>query len=177
MTTAGELQEVLQNDHTLLDVYGMTPFHVLLSSAKPRVDLLEVLLDFYPPGILANMDMNAVDYLVCNWKVESKIVMAMDLERWMIDLLWTWVAQIWLDNVQSHVSTLLEEGDYSSRKSILKEVCLAFGYEKLASVVNLELVLGKRELVASQNWNGAKRVDMDGGICCTLCGTIAYLGS
>ncbi|KAL3937220.1 MAG: hypothetical protein SGBAC_007628 [Bacillariaceae sp.] len=188
MTTAGELREVLDNDHTLLDVYGMTPFHVLLSSAKPRVDLLEVLLDFYPPGILANkdkMDMNAVDYLVCNWKVESKIMMAMYLRRWMIDWLRTWGAQIWLDDVKSRVSNLLEEGDHSSRKSILKEVCLAFArYQKLASVVNLELALWKRELAVSQNRNGAKRLDMDRGICRALCGTSAvipnvlqYLGS
>lgn len=188
MTTVDELREVLQNDHTLLDVYEMTPFHVLLSSAKPRIDLLEVLLDFYPPGILANKDqmaMNAVDYLVFNWKEESKMIMAMYLERWMTDWLRTWGAQVWLDDVQSRVSNLLEEGDCSRRKSILKEVCLVFArYEKLASVVNLELALWKRELAASQNRNGAKRVDMDRGICRALCGTSAvipnvlqYLGS
>ncbi|CAJ1955717.1 unnamed protein product [Cylindrotheca closterium] len=77
-TTTGELaweiessmrasQESNTNFDFLVDPFGMTPFHVLLSAAICKLDLLEVLLDAYPSNVLGWIDVNgktAVEYLI-----------------------------------------------------------------------------------------------------------------
>jgi len=54
--TEEELRQSIVNHQSLTnlqDQFGMTPFHVLLSSPTPRQDLFLVLLEYYPPSLLA----------------------------------------------------------------------------------------------------------------------------
>ena len=60
----------------LVDEFGMAPFHVLFSTAEPRQDLLEVLVEKYPYhiGILERKDANGkrpLDCLLSNWTETS----------------------------------------------------------------------------------------------------------
>mmetsp|Transcript_45813 Transcript_45813/g.111038 ORF Transcript_45813/g.111038 Transcript_45813/m.111038 type:complete len:99 (+) Transcript_45813:715-1011(+) len=55
-TTVHELRQAIDNQRreqlVIVDEFGMTPFHVHCSTAEPRQDLLQLLLEKYPPYIL-----------------------------------------------------------------------------------------------------------------------------
>ncbi|CAJ1954616.1 unnamed protein product [Cylindrotheca closterium] len=77
----------------LFDMYGMTLFHILLSAATPRKDQLSVLLEALPQCVLGwpkKKEVHAFDYLSARWFPESKGMMEMALQRWMID----WVSHL-----------------------------------------------------------------------------------
>lgn len=61
--------------HFLRDSFGMTPFHVLLSSASCRLDLLQLFSQSYPSVVLEWKDVlgsRAIDYVGYNWTEETR---------------------------------------------------------------------------------------------------------
>mmetsp|Transcript_34514 Transcript_34514/g.83709 ORF Transcript_34514/g.83709 Transcript_34514/m.83709 type:complete len:467 (+) Transcript_34514:232-1632(+) len=134
----------------LTDACGMTPFHVLLSAAKRRKDLLQVLLDAYPPHILGWKDVlgnRPLDYLVTNWSEEAKIMMRMALQRWMIDWMTTWGLETWRANMKLKVKAILDCDTTENRHDHLKVAYKRlWRYERLEATSLLELWLWKMEM-------------------------------
>ncbi|KAL3932413.1 MAG: hypothetical protein SGBAC_010861 [Bacillariaceae sp.] len=96
----------------LIDRLGMTPFHVLMSAAKKRPDLLKLLLEAYPSNVLACTCPNgntALDYLVMNWTMESSIMLRMALDKWMIGDMENWGIQQWRSRMSELVECIFDD--------------------------------------------------------------------
>eukprot|EP00980_Cylindrotheca_fusiformis_P018043 scaffold5772_cov101-Cylindrotheca_fusiformis.AAC.2 len=71
-TTVGLLREAMQNDPSAaekVDVFGMTPCHVLALSTEPDFKLFKTLLEWFPPSYACQKDAwdkTPMDYLVRN---------------------------------------------------------------------------------------------------------------
>ena len=112
--------------------FGMTPFHVLFSNAKPSKDLLQVLLEKNPYHILDNddaIDNLAIDYLVSNWTESSASLLQKTLQRWMLDPIGRWGASSWMKDLQCKVQAILAEGD--EEEGVNSVQCSAFCLESL----------------------------------------------
>mmetsp|Transcript_4041 Transcript_4041/g.9369 ORF Transcript_4041/g.9369 Transcript_4041/m.9369 type:complete len:603 (+) Transcript_4041:51-1859(+) len=156
----------------LVDRYGMTPFHILLSAAKRRKDLLSVLLDVFPPCVLGwenKQGVSALDYLSARWFPESKEMMAMALQRWMIDWLSHWGIPAWQSDMSSRAEEILNE-EYKAKRDHLLRVAYEqmASYERIAMVSVLEMSLWKLNLAGARF--GPKRVAVDRASSRSRCG-------
>jgi len=156
----------------LVDRYGMTPFHILLSAAKRRKDLLSVLLDVFPPCVLGwenKQGVRALDYLSARWFAESKEMMAMALQRWMVDWVSHWGTPSWEADMSSRAEEILNE-EYKAKRDHLLRVAYEqmASYERIAMVSVLEMSLWKLNLAGARI--GPKRVAIDRASSRSRCG-------
>eukprot|EP00526_Cylindrotheca_closterium_P017342 CAMPEP_0113642552 /NCGR_PEP_ID=MMETSP0017_2-20120614/22359_1 /TAXON_ID=2856 /ORGANISM="Cylindrotheca closterium" /LENGTH=314 /DNA_ID=CAMNT_0000553991 /DNA_START=288 /DNA_END=1230 /DNA_ORIENTATION=- /assembly_acc=CAM_ASM_000147 len=148
-TTAQELRLCIENreevEESLVDEFEMTPFHVLFSTAKPRGELLEVLLDKFPYYVLGWKDANdklAMDYLVTNWTRNNKILLQMALQNWMLSPLMSWGATSWMEVMGNRVQGILAEDDKARRSTLWNGAYSAFArYEQMELTSILEMAL------------------------------------
>ncbi|KAL3944887.1 MAG: hypothetical protein SGBAC_001032 [Bacillariaceae sp.] len=172
---AREIEESLtpQNhtsNHLLVDdSFGMTPFHVLLSAANNcRIDLLQVLLDVYPPTVLGWKDVNgrtACEYLTKRSFLEkdARTMLRMALTGWLVDSVSSWknALDLWKLDMTSRVNAIVaaaaaaaveEEEAMEQRQSLLKEAAKALSrYERMEATSLLELSLWKAKLKSANN--------------------------
>lgn len=142
------------------DKFGMTPFHVLLSAAKPRPDLLEVLLEGYSPHFLGWKDVlgnRPIDYLIRNyWSEDAKRSMKIALEKWMVEWVSSWGLDAWGTNMKPQVYDVLDSDIAEHRR--LDRFNLAHDslskYERMESSTLLELWLWKMEMQKQQPSTG-----------------------
>eukprot|EP00526_Cylindrotheca_closterium_P014111 CAMPEP_0113656392 /NCGR_PEP_ID=MMETSP0017_2-20120614/30326_1 /TAXON_ID=2856 /ORGANISM="Cylindrotheca closterium" /LENGTH=353 /DNA_ID=CAMNT_0000569925 /DNA_START=101 /DNA_END=1163 /DNA_ORIENTATION=+ /assembly_acc=CAM_ASM_000147 len=156
-TSADELRrECLSHAYNcreyLVDQFGFTPFHVLLSSASCTADLLQVLLDAYPPTILGWQDIRekrAMDYLNYKlWTSEVKILMHMCLLAFMVDRVGRWGSKEQLEAISLKVSVLVEQADVDKRATLMEEACkLLCQCQRKGRVFQLELALWKSSMI------------------------------
>eukprot|EP00526_Cylindrotheca_closterium_P018735 CAMPEP_0113642524 /NCGR_PEP_ID=MMETSP0017_2-20120614/22342_1 /TAXON_ID=2856 /ORGANISM="Cylindrotheca closterium" /LENGTH=363 /DNA_ID=CAMNT_0000553957 /DNA_START=272 /DNA_END=1363 /DNA_ORIENTATION=- /assembly_acc=CAM_ASM_000147 len=178
-TTAQELrfsiEEQDEMEVSLVDKFGLTPFHVLFSTAEPSGKLLKVLLDNYPYYVLGWKNANdklAMDYLVTNWTETTASLLQMALQSWMFSRLERWGATSWMNAMQSKVQATLEEDDKERRLTLWTEAKSSFAqYETMAAPSILEMALWKREIESGRSNNGAKRQALDRGECRCVCGS------
>jgi hypothetical protein len=141
--------------HHLVDSFGMTPFHVLLSAATCRLDLLQVLLRTYPSFVLDwkdSLGRRAIDYLGYIWKEETRLMMEAYLQKWLIDRLSSWGANQWRSDMADRINEIIS-GENRDRRSI----CVKDAYyilqrfERVEVKAVLELALWKKDMVAFAN--------------------------
>ncbi|CAJ1968411.1 unnamed protein product [Cylindrotheca closterium] len=177
-TTVEDLNEAFKLPYGVEDWFQMTPFHVLLSSAKPRMDLLQVLFDVvlkrYSATILGTKDRKgkrALDYLVSKWNEETKQMASAYLQKWMMERLFQWGSIQLQMNMHSRVRAILEEEDHETRNGLLQELYCIFGRcEFQAGVSYLELGVWNKEVTGAR-FKGVKRAAMDREICRIQCGS------
>jgi hypothetical protein len=99
--------EIATSTQSLVDQFGMTPFHVHLSGANCISDILKVLLDAYPPAVHGSNDVNrktAVEYFTQRSLLaeDLRTMLRMALERWLVDPIWSWKGlNVWKSDMTS----------------------------------------------------------------------------
>ncbi|CAJ1955677.1 unnamed protein product [Cylindrotheca closterium] len=162
VTTTNELaREIESSMHSkqegsthLVDPFGLTPFHVLLSAATCRLDLLQVLLDAYPPHVLGWKDVHgktAVEYLTqrsFHLDEDSRQMHRMALQGWMVGCISSWNGlEAWKSDMSDKVNAIVAENDVEHRQFLLREATMALSrYEQVESTTLLELSLWKSEM-------------------------------
>ncbi|CAJ1954705.1 unnamed protein product [Cylindrotheca closterium] len=179
-TTAHELRRCWTEnkeeiDASMVDEFGMTPFHVLFSTTEPSGELFEVLLDKFPYHVLSWKDANgkvAMDYLVSNWTDTSTSLLDMTLQKWIFCRLERWCAKCWRNVMIPLVNTLLAEEDKGRRMTVFIEICsILKKYENVEATSILEMTLWKRHLKRGRSNDGTKRQALDREECRCVCGS------
>jgi len=157
----GETNAYLEN---LIDPLGMTPFHVLMSAAKKRSDILKLLLEVYPSNVLGftcPRGHTALGFLVLNWTTESSTMLRLALHKWMIDGMQRWGLSQWRSNMSALVESIFNcDLNTIHRFFALEDACKKMGrYEMMESTSLLELWLWKMKMQSMRN--GAKRMAVD----------------
>ncbi|CAJ1937031.1 unnamed protein product [Cylindrotheca closterium] len=162
VTTTDELaQEIESSMHSnqegsnhLVDPFGLTPFHVLLSAATCRLDLLQVLLDAYPPHALGWRDVKgktAVEYLTqrsFHLDEDSRNMLRMAIQGWMVGSMSSWNGlEAWKSDMSNRANAIVAEDDVEHRQFLLREAAMALSrYEQMEATTLLELSLWKSEM-------------------------------
>lgn len=167
----------------MVDMFEMTPFHVLCSSAEPRLDLFLALLQQYPHHALGWKDANgkrAMDYLATNFTQETASLLELALQTWMLGPLERWGATKWLLNMKDQINTLLATNDRKKRVNLLQNVSVQMDdYRRREVMTSLELGVWKKELTVKHDKNDhvtrttALHVC---GSCCVLSNVAPFLG-
>ncbi|CAJ1948405.1 unnamed protein product [Cylindrotheca closterium] len=185
-TTAQELCDCIQrtNDDilSLVDEFGMTPFHVLFSTPEPSQDLLKVLLDKYSYHVLVDCqdanDNRPMDYLISNWNEATAPMVKETMQRWMIDPFLRWGATSWAEAMQSRVQALLAGDDDDDREiSNYHAICDFTLFRDMEVTSILEMVLWKKQLKGGRNNDGTKRQALDREECRCVCGSDVVIPS
>ncbi|CAJ1955675.1 unnamed protein product [Cylindrotheca closterium] len=142
----------------LVDPFGLTPFHVLLSAATCRLDLLQLMLDVYPPYVLGWKDVNgktAVEYLTQRMYLheDSRTMLRSALDRWLVGYISSWnVFEAWNNDMLSRVNVIVAEEEVELRQFLLREASMALSrYEKMEATTLLELSLWKAVLKSANS--------------------------
>ncbi|KAL3931203.1 MAG: hypothetical protein SGBAC_011415 [Bacillariaceae sp.] len=162
VTTADELAREIESskqmfqentNDLLVDPFDMTPFHVLLSAASCRIDLLQVLLDSYPPAALGWKDVNgkrAFEYLTQRKFLteDSRHMLRMALVGWLVDSISSWKGlDVWKSDMARRVDAIVAEDEMEQRESLLEDALVVLSrYERITATTLLELSLWKMEL-------------------------------
>ncbi|CAJ1934631.1 unnamed protein product [Cylindrotheca closterium] len=158
------------NDH-LVDSFGMTPFHVLLSAANCRPDLLQVLQDAYPPHVLGWKDVlngkTAIEYFTArsyHLSGGSRTILRMALFRWLVGSISSWNGlETWKSDMSSRVNAIIAEDELEQRQSLVQEASMALSlYERMEATTLLELSLWKMEMKSANKSLGENAVDKGG---------------
>ncbi|CAJ1957570.1 unnamed protein product [Cylindrotheca closterium] len=159
VTTADELAREIEslmqsssqgNDicDRLVDPFGMTPFHILLSAANCKIDLLQVLLDAYPAHVLGWKDVNeknAVEYFCqrsYHLSEDSQLILQATLQRWLVDSISSWNAglEAWTLDMANRMNAIVAESELTERQSLLQEASIVLSrYERMEATTLLEL--------------------------------------
>eukprot|EP00526_Cylindrotheca_closterium_P005034 CAMPEP_0113639266 /NCGR_PEP_ID=MMETSP0017_2-20120614/20594_1 /TAXON_ID=2856 /ORGANISM="Cylindrotheca closterium" /LENGTH=631 /DNA_ID=CAMNT_0000550461 /DNA_START=36 /DNA_END=1928 /DNA_ORIENTATION=- /assembly_acc=CAM_ASM_000147 len=169
------MRESNTDDKNSKDVYEMTPFHILATSAKLRTDLLEVLLDEYPVDTLAKRDVNGytmMDYLLMNKSSTAAPLIKVVLQRVIVARMER-IAGLkrWKDKLSLQIESTNWSGNFETRCQCLDDLLT-----RLASCVKvemtslLELALWKRKMLSFFDADKKKRRKVDGENCRTLSG-------
>lgn len=121
-TTVNDLRRAVEmtkrNKEDHLDNFGMTPFHILLSSSTPRMDLLQILLDAYPRYMLNWKDRHgklSVQYMKCTSSGQWSLVLQTLLDAWFLTPLVTWGLARFQSQMTSKVSAIMNSYQQSHR--------------------------------------------------------------
>ncbi|CAJ1955747.1 unnamed protein product [Cylindrotheca closterium] len=148
----------LQDENTipdhLVDPFGMTPFHILMSAANCRLDLLQLLLDAYPPNILGWKDMNGKTAIEYYWQQSYRLtensqrILQAALHRWLVGSISSWKGlEAWKSDMTNRVNAIVSEDEVEQRQSLLQDSLMALShYEHLEATSLLELSLWKMEM-------------------------------
>eukprot|EP00526_Cylindrotheca_closterium_P005451 CAMPEP_0113638758 /NCGR_PEP_ID=MMETSP0017_2-20120614/20316_1 /TAXON_ID=2856 /ORGANISM="Cylindrotheca closterium" /LENGTH=579 /DNA_ID=CAMNT_0000549905 /DNA_START=54 /DNA_END=1793 /DNA_ORIENTATION=- /assembly_acc=CAM_ASM_000147 len=156
------MQSSEDNDNTsdhFIDPFGMTPFHVLLSAANCRMDLLQILLDAYPPNVLGWKDdvngKTAIEYLTqrSDMTEDARNMLRMALQQWLVGSISSWKGlEAWKSDMSSRVNAIVAADEVEQRQSLLQEASMVLSrYERMEATTVLELSLWKMELLKSAN--------------------------
>ncbi|CAJ1940062.1 unnamed protein product [Cylindrotheca closterium] len=162
------------DESSLVDKFGMTPFHIFFSAPEPCQDLLQVLLDKYPyhTGILDCKDANGkrpLDYLLSNWTGTTKVLFQMLLQRWMVDPLARWGTTSWREDMQRKIQTIMAG---HRMESLFDRAYYAFEcYEGMGAMYILEMALWKEKLKGERRKDAIKRQALDREQCRSVCGS------
>ncbi|KAL3933699.1 MAG: hypothetical protein SGBAC_010276 [Bacillariaceae sp.] len=175
-TTTRLSEDANHNDEkSITDQMGMTPFHVLLSASTKRLDLLEFLLVAYPATALLARDKNkksALEYLISNWTVEARLMMKTCLQNCVLDPLQSWGLEEWGTHMSKVVDSMCSGGDSlidSNLEAQLNEVVDSVTkYKKLEVTSLLEQWLWKVALLCTQS-DGESEVERS--VCRAKCGS------
>ncbi|KAL3935254.1 MAG: hypothetical protein SGBAC_009193 [Bacillariaceae sp.] len=195
-TTVEELEAQLNSftiEGKLEDFFGMTPFHIVATAGKVRLDLLEVLLRRYPLSTLTQRDRgwktmmeytmqhrnpkgNALKACLLEWIVNDAMA-GWGLERWKLDVLPL------LGKVAWAASASLPEGMTQNRTRLIKARHHAVdviqdtiaGYLKVELTSILELGLWKKQEMEWLNENDGEIGTVQRGECRTTCGADAVI--
>ncbi|CAJ1965774.1 unnamed protein product [Cylindrotheca closterium] len=136
-----------------VDSFGMTPFHVLLSAASCRMDLLQLLLQTYPSSILNWRDVlgkRAIDHLSYIWTEETRLMMKAYLQKWLLDQMAGWGADQWRSDMADRISDISSEENKKRRDTCLRDAHFTLHrYERAEIKALLELALWKNDMVSS----------------------------
>jgi hypothetical protein len=115
-TTAEELRRCIEDQEemeaSLVDEFGMTPFHALFLTPQPSGELLEILLDTFPNYVMDCNDANGkrpLDYLVSNWTEITASLLQTTLQRRIVDPFVRWGATSWTEAMVRRVQAILVE--------------------------------------------------------------------
>ncbi|KAL3926866.1 MAG: hypothetical protein SGBAC_013305 [Bacillariaceae sp.] len=131
-----------RNSDNLVDTYGMTPFHIVTTSATQRADLLGALINKYHIRSIVQKDDHGntmVDYLLANRSSKApstiKILLGILFRVYMS----TWALEKWKLTLSKEIESKCWDGDKESRNKCLKELCerLIF-YKKVEQTSLLE---------------------------------------
>eukprot|EP00526_Cylindrotheca_closterium_P009338 CAMPEP_0113643872 /NCGR_PEP_ID=MMETSP0017_2-20120614/23079_1 /TAXON_ID=2856 /ORGANISM="Cylindrotheca closterium" /LENGTH=429 /DNA_ID=CAMNT_0000555431 /DNA_START=175 /DNA_END=1464 /DNA_ORIENTATION=+ /assembly_acc=CAM_ASM_000147 len=160
------------NYHNFIDSFGMTPFHVLLSSATPRPDLLEVLLEEYPPAVLGIKDgrgKRAMDYLISSFTTESKIMMKATLDAWTLNRYFVLSNPLARNDMSRRIADVIFVWSGHEKDGLLRDLFTTQeGYESAENMSLLEMWLWKMALESFESTENQGHVDRSA--CRFLCG-------
>jgi len=116
--TVEELKRCIANQQeecSLVDTSGMTPFHVFSSNDEPNMELLNVLLDSLSNQIrkevLLDPHSNLIRKRIKNWTDETGNLLHRTFQKWAIDPLARWGNVSWMEGMQGRVQEILTEDD------------------------------------------------------------------
>ena len=183
-TTPEELLEMLEvsssnRENIMLqatDGLGMTPFHIVVTSAVLRADLLVALLDKYPLEVLAEKDRFAktmMDYLLLNPSCKASRLIQMVLEKTVLDPIFRWGLDSWKLELSTMVMNAVS-WDREERHQRLQELLDKFEfYKRMEQIALLELTLWKMKVEASSSTflsGGGTQSIIDRQACRMTCG-------
>ncbi|CAJ1949109.1 unnamed protein product [Cylindrotheca closterium] len=117
---------ISEDGDTVVDSLGMSPFHIVATSANQRGDLLETLFDRYPLEVASRKDKNGktmMDYLLINRSPKAIPLIQMVLQRTLVDPMSTWGLTDWKLNLSSMVmESDVWQGHAGIRRQSLKRV-------------------------------------------------------
>jgi len=83
----------LDSSEMIEDEFGMTAFHIVATSANPRVEILECLLDRHPMEMLSHKDKygrTMLDYLLMHTSSKAVPLIKVVLQKAVVDRMITW---------------------------------------------------------------------------------------
>lgn len=179
-TMVADLEQLcseLDESDLMLDRLGMSPFHILLSAAKSRTDLLQFLLDLYPSHLIGQQDVcgrRATDYISSNWTEDSKSLLRMALEGWMLE----WLADTfegWEEDIWSRIDDIIDEGDVQRRGQLLEATYDCFlEYQRIEVTSLLEIALWKQMLPSDENTDSREMLRVRCGAPIVIPNVLAY---
>jgi len=159
------------------DDSGMTPFHIIATSALLRKRLLRVLLDAYPVHTLAEKDSNGktmMDYLFLNVSSKGAQLIKVVLKKAIVEQMNQFGLEHWKPELSSLVGSLNWKGDCEVRRSCMDKILAKLGFcVKMEMTFLLELALWKMKIwqtVGSNCSNNSKRRKIDRDCCRTSSG-------
>ena len=144
------------NRHILQDKLGFTPFHVVVTSANPRADLLERLLDAYPRDILDLKDRNGknvLDYFMIRTPTMFVPLLQMILQKAIVERVSSWCKGTQgpneLKRCMQPFQNIGGENLTKSRFKIIQEIMECAGHYTRVEVTSLlELAVWKTKMAA-----------------------------
>ncbi|KAL3939547.1 MAG: hypothetical protein SGBAC_005757 [Bacillariaceae sp.] len=186
VTTVDDLTEAIDssissaNEDKLVDVYGMTPFHIAATSARLRADMLKILLDRYAVEVIVRKDAfgkTMMDYLMMQRSLKAipsiKMTLKSALPRAMGGhrLFDKW-RSILLDCVDS----TSWEGDNNTRWICYRSIMKHFAHVvKLEATSILELALWKMKIGELLHLESCDDAEVDRTNCRWKCGSDALM--
>ncbi|CAJ1952364.1 unnamed protein product [Cylindrotheca closterium] len=167
------LAEMDRNGDALVDAHGMTPFHILATSAMLRTDLLGGLIDEYSMASISQKDSHGkmmMDYLLANRSSKAPSIIKLVLGRIFDAEISGWGLPKWKSILCGEIeSSECWEGDMQSRLRCLHGLYeRLFVYRKVEQMSLLELAAWKIRM-------GSGEVDRE---CYRLiCGSDAVIGN
>ncbi|CAJ1955673.1 unnamed protein product [Cylindrotheca closterium] len=194
-TTADDLIREIQSNEglvygddykqALVDPFGMTPFHMLLSAANGanRADLLRILLFSFPPHVLGWKDsfgMLAVEYCwEYQWNEDARRLIRMILRRWMVGSIAGWGGlQSWKPHMSTFIELFLAEKDDEMSNTLFKYLQFKLAQLEVWEKISLlDLKLWKTEMTKHSDNDdmGGTITEYDRETCRIQCGTSVVL--
>mmetsp|Transcript_31454 Transcript_31454/g.75906 ORF Transcript_31454/g.75906 Transcript_31454/m.75906 type:complete len:247 (+) Transcript_31454:862-1602(+) len=158
---ARRLEATSAEEKNQKDDYGMTPFHIISTSAKLRSDLLEVLLDGYPLETLAHKDANGktmMDYLFVNRSSKALPLIKLLIQKVIVEQMSHNGLEKWQPELSSLAASLDWNGEIDVRRPCLDRVLARLGFcVKMEVPFLLELALWKRNIMPSANGSKSRK--------------------
>eukprot|EP00526_Cylindrotheca_closterium_P000798 CAMPEP_0113605618 /NCGR_PEP_ID=MMETSP0017_2-20120614/2423_1 /TAXON_ID=2856 /ORGANISM="Cylindrotheca closterium" /LENGTH=215 /DNA_ID=CAMNT_0000514119 /DNA_START=102 /DNA_END=745 /DNA_ORIENTATION=+ /assembly_acc=CAM_ASM_000147 len=157
-TTLDELMEAIDDSSSsgdandkLVDTYGMTPLHIVATSARLRADMLKILLDLYPTEVIFQKDgfgKTMMDYLMMQRSSSKAIpLIKMTLESVLPRVMCGCSLDEWRDNLLESVESTSWEGDNKERWMCYEAIIQQFAhFIKMETTSILELALWKMKI-------------------------------
>ncbi|KAL3928153.1 MAG: hypothetical protein SGBAC_012771 [Bacillariaceae sp.] len=106
------------SEEDIVDGLGMTPFHILATSARQRDDLLEALLEKYPVEVICRNDRNGktmIEYLLVNRSPKAIPLIQRVLQKTLVDSMCSWSLNQWKISL---LSMVMESGAWQGHAGI-----------------------------------------------------------
>lgn len=143
-------------NQNLLDDFGMTPFHVVASSAKPRIEIFQTIIDTYPSESLCwkdSQNKRPIDYLCGNGSRYVNTLIQMVLQETVLkDLRYLGFVQ-WRDDLAHLVDSVRTLCKPRDRQHRINEIYTRLAlYSRLESIALIEEALWKMR-IDSVTWH------------------------
>lgn len=164
------------------DKLGMTPFHIVATSAHPRVEMLRCLLDKYPIETLECKDNSGklmLDYLMMHSSSNALPLVKMVLQRAFVDQLSSWgLGEKWVSSLLECLELLNSDYDIEARCRYLHDSFFGdVGHcIRLEATSLMELALWKIRIKAVQKEEADSNND-NRQICRFHCGAGVAIGN